>query len=123
MKLENNTYLSNNLPDSYSRHKSKMVWGQWRYDPNTYTLTHRNWYPVDLLSKDTPAKILDLIFQINTKKSDNWDSNCVNDLVKAINDIFHPQANCCSCGKNMKFNPKKLCEDYNEKLFISGQVW
>lgn len=105
------------------KEKPKMVWGQWRYDPNTYNLSHRDWYHVDLITKNTNAKILDLIFQINTKESNNWDSNCVSDLIKAINDIFYPQANCCSCGIDMKFDTKKLCEEYNEKLFINGHVW
>tara|TARA_R110001632_G_scaffold158041_1_gene276190 strand:+ start:193 stop:549 length:357 start_codon:yes stop_codon:yes gene_type:complete len=103
--------------------KPRQKWGKWRYDPNTFYLTYNNWYPVDLTTKDNNSKISDLIFQISTKESDKWDSNCVGDLVKAIADIFHPQENCCSRGVNMQFNAKKLCEAYNERLFINGEVW
>jgi len=105
------------------KEKPKMNWGKWSYDPKTFYLTHNDWYPVDLTTKNTNADLLNLIFQINTKNSSNWDSNCVRDLVKAINDILYPQANCCSGGENKKFNAKKLCKKYNKKLLKNGQVW
>ncbi len=105
------------------KEKPRQTWGKWRYDPKTFYLTHNDWYPVDLKTKDSNSKLLDLIFQINTKESDNWDSNCVSDLIRAIDDIFYPQANCCSGGADMKFDVEKLCKEYNHKLFINGEVW
>jgi hypothetical protein len=105
------------------KEKPKMKWGNWFYNPETFYLTYKHFYPVDLTTKNTNSALLDLIFQLNTKDNSNWDSNCVSDLVKAIDDIFYPQANCCSGGENKKFNVKKLCEEYNKKLFKNGQVW
>jgi hypothetical protein len=99
-----------------SREKPKMTWGNWSYNPKTFYLTYKHFYPVDLSTINTNSALLDLIFQINTKNNGNWDSGCVNDLVKAIDDIFYPQANCCSGGQNKKFFAKKICEKYNKKL-------
>ena len=105
------------------KEKPKMKWGNWSYDPETFYLTYKHFYQVNLTSKNTNSDLLDLIFQVNTKNNDSWDSNCVSDLVKAIDYIFYPQANCCSGGENKKFNAKKLCKKYNKKLFKNGQVW
>ena len=105
------------------KEKPKMKWGNWSYNPETCYLTYKHFYPVDLTSKNTNSALLDLIFQLNTKDNNNWDSDCVSDLIKAIDDIFYPQANCCSSGQNKKFNAKKLCKKYNKKLFKNGQVW
>jgi hypothetical protein len=105
------------------KEKPKMKWGNWSYDPETFYLKYKHFYQVNLTSKNTNSDLLDLIFQVNTKDNDSWDSNCVSDLVKAIDYIFYPQANCCSGGENKKFNAKKLCKKYNKKLFKNGQVW
>jgi hypothetical protein len=105
------------------KEKPRMKWGNWSYDPETFYLTYKHFYPVNLTTKNSNSALLDLIFQLNTKDNGNWDSDCVSDLVKAINDIFYPQANCCSGGENKKFNAKKLCKKYNKKLFQNGQVW
>lgn len=105
------------------REKPRMKWGNWFYDPKTFHLTYKDFYPVDLTTKNTNSDLLNLIFQLNTKDNGNWDSDCVSDLVKAIDDIFYPQANCCSSGENKKFNAKKLCKKYNKKLFENGEVW
>ena len=127
MKIEETVYLSNELPKWFGRPKPKTKWGNWSYDPKKFYLTYKHFYPVNLLRYNTNAKILNLIFQLNTKDNSNcnsnWDSDCVSDLVKAINDIFYPQANCCSGGENKKFNAKKLCKKYNKKLFLNGHVW
>ena len=116
MNLEKTVYLSNNLPEWFGRAKPKTKWGYWSYDPKEFYLTYKHFYPVNLLRYNTNAKILNLIFQLNTKDNGNWDSDCVKDLIKALDCILYPQANCCSSGENKKFNVKKLCEEYNKKL-------
>ena len=105
------------------KEKPRMKWGGWRLYPDRYILSYRDWYHVDLLKIDCSAKLADLIYQINTKDSDNWDSNSVGDFVKATNDIINPQANCCSRGVDTEFDIKKICDDYIEKLLIHGHVW
>ena len=105
------------------KEKPRMKWGNWSYNPETFYLTYKHFYAVNLTTKNTNSALLDLIFQLNTKDNSNWDSDCVSDLVKAINYIFYPQANCCSGGENKKFNAKKLCKKYNKKLFLNGHIW
>jgi hypothetical protein len=111
------TYTVKEFNERYPEKKPKTKWGGWSYDPKTFYLTHLDWYPVDLTTKNSNSELLDLIFQINTKDSNNWDSDCVSDLIKAIDDIFYPQANCCSCGVNMKFSAKELCKKYSNKIY------
>ncbi len=103
--------------ENAAKKKPKQTWGKWRYDPKTFYLTHNDWYPIDLTTKDSNSKLLDLIFQINTKDSANWDANCVRDLIKAIDDIFYPQSNCCSDGVDKKFSAKELCRKYSNKIY------
>jgi hypothetical protein len=95
--------------------KIKTEWGFWEYTERGY-LDYKNFYTIDLKTKNTNSKLLDLIFQINTKDNQNWDEHCVSDLIKALNDILYPQANCCSSGENKKFSAKELCEKYDERL-------
>ena len=95
--------------------KVKTEWGFWKYTEKGY-LDYKNFYPIDLKTKNTNSKLLDLIFQLNTKDNQNWDEHCVSDLIKALNDILCPQANCCSGGENKKFSVEELCEKYDERL-------
>ena len=106
------------IEESYltlSREKPRTTWGKWSYDPETHYLIYDDWYPVGLTIKNSNSKLLDLIFQINSKS--NWDKYAVSDLIMALDDIFYPQANCCSGGENKKFFPKKICEKYNKKIY------
>jgi len=95
----------------------KQKWGNWIYDSKTNHLCYYKGkaciYPINLNNKNTNSKILDLIFQINTK---NWSKDAMHDLIQALNDIFQPQAHCCSFGQNKTFKSQTLCEMYNNRL-------
>ena len=95
--------------------KIKTKWGYWKYSKTGY-LNYKNFYTIDLKTKNSNSKLLDLIFQINTKNQQSWDEHCVSDLIKALNEILYPQANCCSSGVNKKFSAIELCKKYDERL-------
>jgi hypothetical protein len=78
-------------------------YGWWHLDRENLTLTlHRNSpsgydYEVDLEWLTTSGAMLDIICQIASK---TWGTpEVVGTLVAALNDIFHPQANLCSFGR------------------------
>jgi hypothetical protein len=66
--------------------------------------------------------MLDWIFQLNHKNRfgdsiyGNENQDLIGDLVQALDDIFNPQANCCSRGKEKEFSGSKLAKEYAKKL-------
>ena len=44
------------------------------------------------------------------------EQDLIGDLVQAFDDIFEPQANCCSFGKEKQFNGSKLAKEYAKNL-------
>lgn len=104
--------------ESMGEMKPRIQWGGWKYKPTTYELEYYEndclYYIVDLERFYNNAAILNMIFQINGKR---WKEDAVATFIDAIDDIFHPQAYCCSGGSNKKFDPKELCDRYNKRLW------
>ncbi len=82
-------------------------WGNWRFKESDLTLEYASPrkltpYYIDLERMDTSAVMLDWIFQINQK---GWASvNDLGQLIRALNDIFEPQATLCSSGISKRIN-------------------
>ena len=81
-------------------------WGPWRYNANVLELEYYNQkgnhqYGVDLNRCNNSAQVLDWIFQINTKTWCGYE--CMGQLVQALRDLLHPQANICGGGKDHVF--------------------
>jgi len=87
--------------------KSGTKWGNWVLDTKRLTLDFKkrnDEYEVDLEDIRDSATMLDWIFQIQGKA---WATHKImGDLLDAFNDVFSPQANLCSGGKDHKINPK-----------------
>src|SRR5437763_13666286 len=78
---------------SYVRLVHGRTWGVWRLDAKRLALVHKL-YEVDLEDITSSAAMLDWIFQIR-----RWATpQDIADLLAALHDIFHPQANLCSGG-------------------------
>lgn len=93
----------------------KVGWGKWKYKPTTYELVLDNGlYIVDLERLNSNAAILNMIAQLNHKR---FKTDAVADFIDAIDDIFYLQGNCCGSDVNKKFDPKELCDIYNQKLW------
>lgn len=94
-KRYQSTRLSDIEPD-----ESHGDWGPWRLDKSVYVLfpTTPYRYEVDLEDCTTSAEVLDWIFQIAGK---TWaDDATIAGLVRALDDILHPQATLCSSGQS-----------------------
>jgi hypothetical protein len=93
------------------------TWGNWSFCINTYRLTYWHHdiivYPIDLTTKDTNSKLLDLIFQVGKKP---WAYRAMADLIDALNEVFDPQVFCCSRGENKKFDATELCKRHAHRL-------
>jgi hypothetical protein len=74
-------------------------WGPWRLDPQWYVLVRADpWYEIDLEKCTTSAHVLDWIMQINGK---TWgDHATLAGLVRAFDDLLHPQSTLCSFGQS-----------------------
>jgi len=105
----------------------RKQWGYWIFRSTNLVLELQNergsWaYEVDLERINCTAQMLDIIFQLNHKrrygKSHYGDQNqdLIGDLIQAFDDIFEPQGNCCSCGKEKEFSGSKLAKAYAKKL-------
>lgn len=84
-------------------------WGNWVLNRRLLTLTTTDGgyaYEIDLEDITDSAQMLDWIFQIHNKTWNNGQT--VSDLVRAFEDLFSPQANLCSFGKNRTINPKSF---------------
>ncbi len=82
-------------------------WGDWQLDTERLTLDYKPdgvWrYEIDLERVRDSASLLDWIFQIAGK---SWATPKVTrDLLRALDDIFEPQANLCSVGMGKKISP------------------
>ncbi len=106
-------------------------WGDWHFDKSNLCLNllptcqPAKWdhdcpfYQIDLERIDSNSEMLDWIFQLNHKNLDLYGENVVKDLVRALDDIFYPQANCCSYGKNKGFSGSELAKKYANELLNS----
>ncbi len=86
------------------------VWGKWTFNRGTFCLVYEggngDWYEIDLDTFTDSAAILDWIFQVAGK---TWiPAQGIADLLKAIDEIFYPQANYCSWGKDHKGDPRQV---------------
>jgi len=96
----------------------KRKWGNWIFRSSILTLqlkakNYNTLYEVDLERINSTADMLDWIFQVNCKwcKEGN-----IEDLIDALHEIFNPQANCCSRGKEKEFSGSKLAKAYAKRL-------
>ncbi len=96
-----------------------LTWGRWKLNERGITLDfyddeRGNIYPLDLERFTTSAGILDAVFQVHKKTFvDDQDRA---DLLYAIEDIFDPQGNYCSCGNNMIADPVELVRSTRDSL-------
>lgn len=72
-------------------------WGEWELNSQSNTLYFKRTYEIDLSLINSSAAILDWIFQIKIKPWGN--PEILFDLITAFDDIFNPQANFCSGGR------------------------
>ena len=96
----------------------KDTWGPWRFRRSNLTLCHTKvvGYDLDLERINSCAEMLDWIFQLSHKNLKVYGEDVVNQLVAAFDDIFKPQENCCSWGKEKQFSGSKLAKAYAAKL-------
>ena len=73
-----------------------MRFGRWAINYGTLTLNHDEGYEIDLEGMTCSAEMLDWVFQINAKAWATIDD--LGQLVKALNEIFRPQATLCGFG-------------------------
>ncbi len=94
-------------PPKLRHHQS---WGSWRLDAERLVLEYVPegcWrYELDLEKNHDAASVLDFIFQFYGK---GWATPVLMaDLLEAIYDIFDPQDNLCSCGRNRCISPGRF---------------
>tara|TARA_Y100000114_G_scaffold120772_1_gene115800 strand:+ start:375 stop:836 length:462 start_codon:yes stop_codon:yes gene_type:complete len=105
----------------------RKQWGYWIFRSSNLVLelqTKRGgWaYEIDLERINSTAEMLDWIFQLNHKNRfgesiyGNENQDLIGDLIQAFDDIFKPQANCCSRGKEKEFSGSELAKAYAKKL-------
>jgi hypothetical protein len=92
-----------------------MKWGKWILKPSTLVLAHDEpYYEIDLEEIHSSAAILDWIFQIRGKA---WaDANTMYDLLCAVDDILHPQANYCPWEEGRIADGAKLAKTFVENV-------
>jgi len=83
------------------------TWGEWTFDAEWLTLTHRNTYEVDLEKCKTAAAVADWIFQVEMHGYDTAG------FVAAIYDLLRPQETLCSrcldgSSSSQRLNVKKF---------------
>lgn len=87
-------------------------WGPWRLNVDALTLVDvgkGSWrYEVDLERCQTPAELLDWIFQVNTKIWSEKDDGVLAGLIRAVDDVIKPQATLCSGGAPSRIVTKDL---------------
>lgn len=81
-------------------------WGDWRFNAHSLTLEYAPndcWRSeIDLEQLQTPALLADALFQKSAKNM--FTSADLGNLMLAIQDLIHPQANLCSWGRSKQFN-------------------
>jgi hypothetical protein len=83
-------------------------WGGWTLDGVwlEYPAYAAATYPVQITDLRSSAAMLDLIMQVRGK---SWaDDACLAGLVRALDDIFQPQAHLCSGGQNLIMEAKAI---------------
>lgn len=90
-----------------------FTWGEWRLVEDDSLLQHDTGYRVDFKQMGTAAGMLDIIFQVNRKK---LSEAAVGQLIRALGDIYDPQASLCQDGREHPFNPE---ERFRQRL-IAG---
>lgn len=90
-------------------------WGPWRLDPSHLTLTHdASTYEIDLETCTSSAQVLDWVMQINTK---TWGDNAtIAGLVRAFDDLLHPQANLCSSGQSRQLSRTSIRSSVTQQV-------
>ena len=89
------------MPRTGTKRTPESRWGNWTFIREEELLEHESGYCVDFKGMNTCAGMLDIIFQVETKQFPSAD---VGDLVTALADIFNPQANLCSDGREKPFD-------------------
>jgi hypothetical protein len=108
-----------------SLHLRHGDWAPWRLDPEVRVL-YPVWpyrYEVDLDRCTSSAEMLDWIIQIAEKEwassehggddpahnPDGWtDDAILAGLVRALDDVLHPQAYLCSCGTSKRLSRRSI---------------
>lgn len=86
-------------------------WGPWELDPTDPVLIYNDpnnhyEYWIDLRTCTSSAAVLDWICQIIGK---NWGDNAtLAGLVRAFDDVLHPQAHLCSMGQSTTLTPVEI---------------
>jgi hypothetical protein len=92
--------------DAPTERNTVSRWGNWGLDPEERLLVHLpSNYRLDFKKMDTCAGMLDIIFQAEAKPFISFED--VGQLVTALADIFNPQANLCSYGRDKPFDAQK----------------
>ena len=82
-----------------------FTWGDWHLDAKTLTLvldSEGHHYEIPLGTMTDSAHMLDWIFQLSNK---SWVTNEIRgDLLRALHDLFHPQASLCGEGHDKKLD-------------------
>jgi hypothetical protein len=87
-----------------------LRWGGWCLEG--FDLVYRDEsgveyeYPMDLECVHTSAEMLDIIMHV---AGSSWATDtCLAGLVRALDDLFHPQANLCPGGAHKTMSSKKI---------------
>jgi hypothetical protein len=87
-------------------------WGPWKLDPDRFVLDRApnssDSYQIDVLSCQDSDEVLDWICQVASQK---WaDDVTLAGLVRALNDVLHPQVTLCSVGESKRLSENQLRE-------------
>lgn len=83
-----------------------MKWGNWTLHVEEGYLAHRVERDIELADCRTPAKMLDVIFQIHSK---NWATpEDMAELLNALVDIVDPQRTLCSHGQDKSLSTEGM---------------
>jgi hypothetical protein len=93
--------LERQVDQAHQQALAKRQWGRWHLDDDTLELVLRDRsdrvrYTIDLERVGSSTALCDWVFQVSKK---NWATVIdLGNLVRALNDIFDPQARLCSFG-------------------------
>lgn len=88
--------------------RQQSDWGGWRRKGMwlEYPAYSGGTYPIDLDRFVDSAHMLDIIMQVAGKA---WATDeCLAGLVRALDDLLHPQATLCSCGTNKRLTRSQV---------------
>ncbi len=93
----------------------RIGWGDWTLNADNLTLTHKDpVLEINLEEISDSATLLDWIMQVQDK---TWATvMTVGQLVRALSEIFNPQANLCSGGRNKRLEEVVIVRDLVEHL-------